>query len=420
MEFRYKALDIRGIRSSGRIVADTEADARHALYERGLSPSEIKAVSGTAQVIPEEQGKPVKPVIDRAYLVSRFARSRKVPTVELVLFTKQFRTLYSSGIPLTDIFKVLKDQTGNKILADVCGDIERRIHEGHSLKTAFLAHPKVFNSLYCSMIDAGERSGAISAVLDRLTYLLQHEEKLKNSINSAVRYPKIVLGFMAGAFLILLNFVIPKFASVFASAHLELPLPTRVAIAMNHFFMDYWYIALALVTAVVMGWRYAMKTEEGLLWRDRISLRIPLLGALVQKAILARFAAIFSILQQSGVTILESMDILKETVDNSFFKSQFEAVKGMIRGGNSITDSLRHVKGFSPLAISLLNVGERSSHIEAMMDELRRHYDEEVELDVEKFTEYLGPVLIACLGVVVLFFALAIFLPMWDMAKLVQ
>ena len=163
-----------------------------------------------------------------------------------------------------------------------------------------------------------------------------------------------------------------------------------------------------------------LKTDRGRFLKDKWTMRIPVVGPLVQKSVMARFAAIFSILQQSGVTIIEAMDVLTETVDNAFFAAQFEEVKERLRAGGGIADSIGAVEGFSPLAVQLLSVGERASHLEEMMDVLSRHYDEEVRLQVDKLTEYLGPALILCLGVVVLFFALAIFLPMWDMVKFVK
>lgn len=416
-EFAYRAINIEGKHVSGTVSAGSEDEARAQLFSMGLAATDLKEAAGEKPGGAGSEGGGGKGLTLRISLPSF---SRGVPIADLILFTKQFRTLYVAGIPLSEIFTILEEQSQNSTVKKVAGAIEKRIREGESLRSAFAEHPKVFEHLYVAMIDAGERSGALPKVLERLVYILEHEEKIKNQIQSALRYPKMLIGVMIGAFLILLNYVVPQFASVYSAAKVELPLPTVIAIQMNKFLSDYWWMALGLTVVIVGAVKYWLSTKKGIVARDRWVLKIPVVGPLIQKAIIARFASIFSILQQSGVTIIESMDVLRETVDNQYFCEQFETVKEKLRGGAGIAESIGSVQGFSPLAINLLSVGEKSSHLEEMMDELAKHYDEEVELQVDKLTEYLGPALILCLGVVVLFFALAIFLPMWDMVKFVK
>ncbi|MDY6010102.1 MAG: type II secretion system F family protein [Duodenibacillus sp.] len=417
-DYRYKAVNLQGQKVEGTIAAESIDDAKAQLFARALAPVSVSAASSSSKKADKRPAKKGEEIPLRTHLVGLL--SARVSTADLVLFTKQLRTLYVAGISLAEIFTILAQQLESKPLRKVCAAIEERIHAGESLRSAFAAHPKVFNHLYVAMIEAGERSGALPRVLERLVFMLEHEDRIKTQIAAALRYPKMLVATMLGAFLVLLNYVVPQFAAVYASARVALPWPTVVAIEMNRFLSDYWWIAISATVALVVGARMWLKTDRGRFLKDKWTMRIPVVGPLVQKSVMARFAAIFSILQQSGVTIIEAMDVLTETVDNAFFAAQFEEVKERLRAGGGIADSIGAVEGFSPLAVQLLSVGEKASHLEEMMDVLSRHYDEEVRLQVDKLTEYLGPALILCLGVVVLFFALAIFLPMWDMVKFVK
>lgn len=402
VDYRYEAVDAAGRRLNGTLTADSAKDARRKLFEQGLVVSKLQSEA--------------KSTVEGSW--RRFFEKR-MSTTELILFTQQFRTLYMAGIPLPETFRILHDQVRNKQFRWVVGDMQRRILEGESLHQAFSAHHRVFSSLYCAMIAAGESSGSIPDVLQRLVYLLDHDEKTKQRMNSALRYPKMVVGAMVLAFLVLLNFVIPQFTSIYEAARIDLPIPTKMALVLYDWFQNYWMIILGVVIACVYGWRLFVRTERGLLWRDSFALRIPVIGTVVQKAAIARFAAIFAILQRSGISVLNSMDIIRDTVDNAFFQAQFEGIKSRIQAGGGIGPAVNAVKGFTPLAVSLIAVGERAGKLEEMLNNLARHYDGEVELAVEELTEWIGPVLIVALGVVVLFFALAVFLPMWDLVKFV-
>lgn len=424
-EYAYQAIDIDGKSVSGRLRAESPEEVRTILFTRGLAPRSVKALAGgeegsSVAAKKDKNGTSKESgVSDTGSQVMSFLQPG-VPTAELVLFTKQFRTLYRAGISLPEIFGILTKQTTNKRLGAACAQMEKSIREGESLRRVFLKYPKIFSDLYVAMIEAGERSGALTTVLDRLIYLLEHEEHVRSQVKAALRYPKIVLFVMVGAFLVLLNYVVPQFAAVYAQAKVELPLPTVIALALNRWIEDYFLVVLGVTGGVIWAIKWWLSTPSGRLARDHWTLYIPIIGPLVRKAAIARFAAIFSILQQSGVTILESMDVLRETLDNAYFRNQFDMVKKNLREGGSVAESLGKVKGFTPLAVSLILIGEKSSHLDEMMDELAKHYDVEVEMQVDRLTEYLGPALILCLGVVVLFFALAIFLPMWDLVKFVQ
>ena len=289
---------------------------------------------------------------------------------------------------------------------------------GGTLYNAFRSHPDIFSPLYCAMIRAGEFSGSMGDVLDRLTYLLEHENKIRSDVKSALRYPKIVLITLCGAFVFLLNWVVPSFAKLFVNAKIELPWPTRAALAMNTALSDYWYVLLAIAVGAVLGIRWWIRTRQGRYLWARALLAVPLVGKVVQMSIMARFAAIFSILQRSGVSILDSLDILSETINNAALEREFSTIKEKLRSGQGIAEPLGSARYFTPLTINMVAVGERAGNLETMLEDLAAHYDEEVEYAVGEMTEAIGPVLIVVLAAVVGFFALAIFMPMWDMTKL--
>jgi type IV pilus assembly protein PilC len=294
------------------------------------------------------------------------------------------------------------------------------IQGGASLFEAFNKHPRVFSHLYRSMIAAGEASGSLPDVLERLIYIIQHEFKVKQDIRSALAYPIIVVITLAIAFFILLTFVVPKFAAIFKSAGIDLPMPTRVAMAMYSFLDNYWYLLLGAVAAVVVGLGMYFKTEQGRFLRDSLLIQVPLLGSLFIKSAMSRFASIFAILQASGVSVLDSLRILSDTINNAAISREFDRLETQLKEGRGISQPLRSARYFTPMIINMVAIGEESGNLDEMLRESAEHYDHEVEYAVGQLTTAMGPILVVALAGVVGFFALAIFLPMWDLVKTVQ
>ena len=234
--YAYRAINDEGVTLTGDIEAESAEQARQALLGRGLMPTEVTRRDG-----------PLKS--------KRFQKFFQKPVTykEIILFSKQFRTLFNAGVSITQLLGILQTQTENPTLKAATADIAQQVSTGGTLYNAFRSHPDIFSPLYCSMIRAGEFSGSMGDVLDRLTYLLEHENKIRNDVKSALRYPKIVLITLAGAFFFLLNWVVPSFAKLFVNAKIELPWPTRMALAMNTALSDYWYLLLAAAVAVPVG-----------------------------------------------------------------------------------------------------------------------------------------------------------------------
>jgi type IV pilus assembly protein PilC len=404
-KFSYKAITETGAAAKGEIDADSVENASSLIAARGLIPTQVA------------EKRAASPASGQPAFSGLFSG---VKTPELILFTKQFKTLIRSGVPMLTLLQVLEDQTENKKLRLVLNRIHQDIRDGASLYDAFRRHPNVFPPLYCSMLKAGESAGALPEILDRLVYVIEHEHKVKSDVKSAMTYPIIVLSFLSIAFFVLLIGVIPKFVTVFKASGLELPLPTKICLALYQLIVHYWYfVAIAVIGGGIAFFLYS-RTEQGRLVRDTLLLKLPLAGKLFQKAAVSRFASIFSILQSSGVEILEAMDILSGTIGNSAISRQLQGIKDRLKEGRGISGPLRQAKYFTPMLINMIAVGEESGSLDALLRDVAIHYDTEVEYATKKLSDAIAPVLTISLAVVIGFFALAIFLPMWDISLKVK
>ena len=403
-KYTYQAINQRGEEVSGNLEAESVQVANFMLVSRDLIPSKIK-----------EHG------ISGDNLLNKIlSAANKVKTMDVVMFTKQFHSMLVAGIPILRILSILENQTESQVLKQAIAKIIKDINQGSSLSDAMQKFPKIFDRLYCDMVRAGEISGNVPMVLDRLIYIIEHEAKVRADIKSALRYPIIVLVALVGAFIGLLTFVIPTFASVFVSAGLVLPWPTKFAMLLYSFLAKYWYLILGAILAIVVSLGYYFKTSNGKFVRDSLLLEMPIIGPLFKKAALSRFASIFAILQSSGVPIMQSLTVLSATMGNEALTRTFENVRERIKEGVGISAPLKSSKYFTPMVIDMIAIGEESGKIDEMMRAVAVHYDSEVEYAVKGLSDAIGPILIVGLAAVVGFFALAIFMPMWDLTKMVK
>ncbi len=401
MKYSYKAYDETGTLISGTLDASNADAANAILFEKNLIPDSLKETKGTGG------GK------------SGISFGKKITAQELILFTKQFRTLYQAGISIVEVFNILSEQTENKGFKEIILTMHTDVREGSSLYDAFSKHGSTFSPLYCSMIQAGETSGQLPEVMDRLSYLLDHEHKVKQDVKSALQYPMIVLIGLGVAFFVLLTFVIPKFISIFETAGIDIPLPTKICMILYTLLANYWHFIIGILAIAITFLVLYLKTENGQYVKDTILLALPILGPVFEKAAMSRFASIFAILQSSGVSVLDSIDILTAAIGNAAIGKEFIMLKNKLQQGEGIAAPLRETDYFPPMVINMISIGEESGNLEKMLQDVARHYDEEVAYSVSKMTANLGPALMVGLAVVVGFFALAIFLPMWDMTKMV-
>jgi type IV pilus assembly protein PilC len=403
--FSYQAINENGAKTKGTIEADSQEAATRILVNRGMIPSKVSVPVGLGQ---------------RALFASLLNRLLPIKAPELILFTKQFRTMIRAGVPMITLLQTLETQTEDLRLRRIVGEIRQEISEGSSLSDAFRKFPQAFSPLYCSMVQAGEASGALAEVLDRLIYIIEHEHKIRSDIRSALQYPAIVVSFLVVAFFVLLTHVIPKFSAIFARSGIELPLLTRICVAMYNFVAGYWYI-LAILAIAAIGFALSyLKTSEGRLVKDRLILQLPLIGPLFKKTAMSRFASIFSILQSSGVPVLESMRILSNTINNSVIALEFDSISERLEEGRGISGPLRQSHYFTPIVINMIAIGEESGNLIEMLNDVAEHYDSELEYAMKRLSDSIGPILTVGLAVVIGFFALAIYMPMWELSTIAR
>jgi type II secretory pathway component PulF len=401
--FIYQAINENGNTVSGILNAESADMANAILSARGLIPSKII----------EENNRKEESIFSRIK-----ALSGSIKVSELILFTKQFRSMLNAGVPILRLLQVLEAQTESETLRAAITKMIEDVRQGSSLYEAMEKHPRIFSRLYCSMVRAGEISGSVPSVLDRLIYIIEHEAKVKDDIKSALRYPKIVVFALGVAFFILLTFVVPVFAKLFSSSGLTLPLPTKIAVFLYITLKNYWYLIIAGVVGIIFSLFTYFKTDQGKLARDSFLLEVPIIGPLLKKTAMSRFASIFSILQTSGVPVVQSLSILSETIGNAAISKAFDHVRERIQEGQGISNPLKSVKYFPPMVIDMIAIGEESGNIDEMLNEITKHYDDEVAFAVQGLTDAIGPILMVGLAAVVGFFALAIFMPMWDLTQI--
>lgn len=404
-KFACQAIDESGVTISSVVEAESAEMANDILLSRGYIPTKITTEGG---------------VSPRQTWLNIMAKITPIKATELILFTKQFRTMLRAGVSLIKLLQIMGHQTENITLKKIVVSMTEDVKSGLSIYDAFKKHPKTFSNLYCGMVRAGESSGALPDILDRLIYIIDHEHKIKSDIKAAFQYPIIVSIFLMVAFMVLLTFVVPKFVKIFLSAGLDLPVPTQICMLMYNFWANYWYMLIGGIFALGVGLRFYLRTESGKFVRDSLVMRLPILGPLFIKAAMSRFASIFSILQSSGVSVVDSMKILSGTIGNAAISREFSQIIDKMEEGWGIAKPLESAKYFTPIVINMVAIGEETGNLEETMLEIAEHYDVEVEYAMKKLTDSIGPMLTVGLAAVVGFFALAIFLPMWDLIGVVK
>ena len=400
--FRYRVRDRMGKPIAGTIDAPTLQIAGERLYHLGYLPITVEEERST----------------DSFDIAKIWLRFQKVKLEELIFFSQQLSTLYKAGLPLLTGLGSLAEQTENKKLKPILEAVRRQIEGGSTLFEAMSKYPEVFPQVYTNMVRAGETSGRLGESLDRFISLAEREIKTRQRVKEATRYPKIVIFSVLIAFAILLTFVIPRFAEIFAQFKTPLPLPTRVMIQINTIFHTYWYLVLSALFGIPLLIRNYLRTEKGRYSWDRFKIRIPVFGPLLLKIALSRFAYTFAILNRSGIPILQTLEITASTINNVHLAQSITEIMHKVREGRSLSDALKESEKFTPLVIQMVAVGESSGTLDEMLMRITEYYDIEADNAIKKMSTYIEPSLILFLGVVVLLLALAVFLPWWDMASL--
>jgi len=404
--FSYKARNHAGKAVDGTIEASNLEIAGARLIQQGYLPVSIKETE-------------VKDSLSLD-LSDLFRRFQKVSLEDLILFSQQLSTLYKAGLPLLTSLESLKDQAENQRLKEILEVICRAIREGATLFESMSRYPEAFPLIYVNMVRAGETSGLLGESLDRFVSLANRELITRQRIKEATRYPKIVILSVIVAFAVLLTFVIPRFVQVFHQFKTPLPLPTRIMIGTNTIFQSYWYVILCVLIGIPIFARYYLRSPKGRLFWDQLKNRIPVFGPLFIKIALSRFAYTFVMLNRSGIPIMQTLEITSSTIGNMPLSQSIGEIGRKISSGRSLTDALKESGRFTPMVIQMVSVGESSGTLEEMLTKVTEYYDIEVDNSIKKMAAYIEPTLTLFLGIVVLFLALAVFLPWWNMASLFQ
>ncbi|MBI4502288.1 MAG: type II secretion system F family protein [Gemmatimonadetes bacterium] len=346
----------------------------------------------------------------------------RVPTKDVVIFTRQFATMINSGLPLVQALDILAKQTDNKILSEVTKQVVYDVESGHTLADALDKHKNAFNNLYVSMVQAGEAGGILDTILLRLAGFMEKNDAIVRKVKGAMVYPLVIFSVAAIAVTVLLIFVIPTFQQMFASVNLELPLPTRIVIMLSDFLQSpFGYLGIPIVAvSLFFGIKSYYKTDKGQLVLDRILLNFPILGDLLRKSAVSRFTRTLGTLIASGVSILDGLEITARTSGNRVIHDAVMGSRASIAGGETIAGPLEKSGVFPPMVTSMIAVGEATGGLDEMLSKIADFYDEEVDAAVGTLLSMMEPVMIVFLGGVVGGMIVAMYLPIFDMINAVQ
>jgi type IV pilus assembly protein PilC len=405
LTFEYKVRDRTGNLVEGQLEGDSLALVVGKLREMGYLPLAVTPKTGMN--------------VHREISIPGF--TNRVKLNEIAVVTRQIATMIDSGLSVVRSLGILAGQVENKELARILGEVRMEVERGSSLSAACAKHPKVFNTLFVTMVQAGEAGGHLDSVLLELASTIEKQAVLRRKVRSAMTYPIIVLSVMVVIFLALLIFIVPVFQKLFASLHAKLPLPTQVVIGISKIILSVWAVVLVfmLIGGIVMLRRW-IKTPAGRLKWDAFKLKPPIFGQLVHKVSLARLSHTLGSLIQAGVPILESLDIVSETAGNQVIGNVLIDAKNGVREGRALADTLRdHEEVIPPLVTQMVEVGEQTGALDSMLHKVGEFYDGEVEITVNNLTSMLEPIMTVFMGAGVGVMVISMYLPMFSYIKAV-
>ncbi len=394
--YSYSAKDTQGLKLSGIVEALDEHDAITVLHKKGLIVIAVK----------EERLKKV--------------REQGVKLDDLVVFSRQLATMVDSGITLVQSLHILSEQAENKILSNVTLQIKENIEGGSSLHEALERHPKIFSNLYINMVKAGETSGLLDEILDRLASYLEKSSALQRKVKSSLVYPAVVVSMAILITMVLLIKVVPTFKGIFDSLGGTLPMPTQVLIGISdvlrHFFL---YIVIAFALLAFLFKKY-INTPRGRFQFDYNILRAPVFGPLFRKVVVAKFSRTLATLVKSGVPILNALEIVGKTAGNVVVEKAVTDARASIREGEPISEPLSKSGAFPPMVVRMISVGEQTGQLEKMLNKIADFYDEQVDAAVSGLTSMIEPLVIGFLGIIIGGIVVALFMPIFKITELIR
>ena len=406
--YEYRAININGKNLKGIINSESIFAARQRLRETNVFPVELRETSAKEKV-GTPTGRPISNLLKR------------VSPGEVSVMTRQLATLLGAGLPLVPSLTALVSQTTNPRLKKTLAQIKEEVNEGNSLAQSVSRYPRIFSPFYINMVRAGETSGTINIVLERLADFSEKQQALKGRIKAALAYPLFMFFIGIIVLFFLTTFIVPNITRIFDEMHQTLPGITIFLIAVSGFLKSFWWIICLFLIATLIALRHLFtKTSRGQYFRDKIKLKMPLFGSLIQKVAVARFSQTLGTLLQSGVPLLTSLSIVGNIVNNRLIADAIAEASKDVEEGQSLSSTLSRSNLFPPIAIQMISVGEQSGTLEAMLHKISDNYETEVESSIMMMTSMLEPVMILVMGLVVGFIVISILLPIFEMNQLIR
>lgn len=408
-EYDYIARGAEGLPIKGTRQAQSAEALAQLLLSDGLTPIEIFAKHG----LPHKITKP--PVSTKKTFFKK-----SVSEDELHMFCRQMYSLLRAGIPLATAVARLSETTRDKRLSETLQQILQDLNKGRSLQSAMAVFPDIFSVFFINLINVGENTGKLDDIFLHLSEYLELELDTKKKIKTALRYPIMVIIAVLVALIIINAFVIPAFANMFKNFHGTLPLPTRILMASSEFLLHYWfYILILTIVSFVMFKRYINTAKGEVKWAHFV-LKMPIIGWLIQRIIIARFTRLYALVLRAGITAVEGVKLVGASTGNAYFAEKISVVSDLIERGNTLGTALAQTALFPSLVIQMVTLGEESGSIDDLLGEASAYYQREVDYDLARLSDAIEPILIVIMSFMVLVLALGVFLPMWDMAAQMQ
>lgn len=401
-QFAYYGRNANREPVEGRIEAASVANVVDTLTQTGITPVSITEVPQVQQA---------------SEVISRLLGSDKVSALELLMFTRQFYTLTKAGVPIIRALRSLEVSTQQKALKKLYAELAQALESGVELSQAMSRREDVFDPFYIAMVRIGESAGRMEEVFLGLFEHLEFQKYIKEQVKSALRYPTFVVLAMVVAIAIINIFVIPAFAKVFESLHAELPLMTRILMATSQFTLKWWPAVVGGAILAWLGWRQYLKTTLGRLRWDRTKLRMPIVGDLVEKGVLAQGMRSLALVFRSGVPVVQGLSLSAQVIDNAHISQALVVMRSQVERGDSLLTASQRSGVFPPLVLQMIMVGEESGTLGEMLEEIGQMYQRDMEYGLKGLSQKIEPILLVLMGAMVLVLALGVFLPMWDLGK---
>lgn len=401
--FNYTAIDPTGNTQTGQRTGLSEEDVAIQLQREGATPLDITLISKTEQ-------QPSTKVPFAGFF------KEKVSKDALHMFCRQMYAVLKAGIPIGTAVNRMAETTRDKPLKEALQHIIGDLNQGRSLCIAMSQCPTVFSPFFVNLVKVGESTGQLDNVFLHLSSYLELETDTTKKLKTALRYPIIVIVAMTVALFVINALVIPAFASLFASFHAQLPLPTRILLATSHFLTTYWYILLGGIIVSIMAFKTYVKTPEGGLKWAKFQLKIPIIGWLIHRIMLARFARLYALVLRAGVPAVDGIELVGASTGNAYVARKIKSISALVSRGNSISSAISKTGLFPPLVVQMITLGEETGSIDDLLDNVADFYQREIEYDLVRLSDAIEPIMLVLMGGMVLILALGVFLPMWSLA----